>query len=126
MNKYLKTVNLILDIFFVMLAMTISASLLWVLILNLISGIVEKQLSILQILWIFTQIIIMFLILISPSLMKKKWWFYYIWIILIIEFIILNIHRVALVNLYLLVPLAYTFIFYLVNKRVKQLKSLEK
>lgn len=122
MDKYLKTVNLILDIFFVLIAMTLGASLLFGLAISLISSLVDNQLSSLQILWISTQILFLFLIFTSPSLMKKKWWFYYIWIILIIEFIILNIHKIALVNLYLLVPLAYTFIFYLINKRVKKLK----
>ncbi len=136
MDKYLKIINKILKILFIVFVVVLTVPILYITISGWLSyifhinilgsnfheyfAIESSQLSNYQIFWILGQTLFLLSCFISTFLMSKTWWFYYIWSVLIIEFIITNLERLNLTDLYFWVPLIYTIILYLINRRIKK------
>ena len=125
---------IVLRILYVVTAGIISAAMLYVLIPGWISyifgiqvlgsdfhqffGVASNQLSTFQISWILGQTLFFILILISAFLIHLKWWFYYIWSILIIEFILTNLDKSNLTDLFFWIPLVYTVVLFALDRKI--------
>jgi len=129
-NKILKTVYIIGSIIFTvpLLYIIISGWISYVFNINVLGadfrqffGIAGSQLSTYQLLWIMGQTIFFSLLFISIFFINKTWWFYYIWLVLVIEFIITNLQRLNLLDLFFWTPLIYTIILYFVNRKIKKI-----
>jgi hypothetical protein len=136
MDKNLKIANKVLKTVYIIGAIIFTVPLLFDIIFGWISyifninvlgadfhqffGIAGSQLSTYQFSWIMGQAIFSSLLFISIFFVNKTWWFYYIWLVLVIEFIITNLQRLNLLDLFFWLPLMYTIILYLVNRRIKK------
>lgn len=137
MNKNLEIVNKILKLVYIVGVIIFTTPLLYTLILGWVSyishtnvlgtdfhqffGIVSNQLSTYQLFWIIGQTLFLFLLFISVFLINRVWWFYYIWLILVIEFVITNLQKLNLIDLFFWIPLIYTIILYFVNHKIKKI-----
>lgn len=83
-------------------------------------GITGNQLLTYQLFWIIGQTLFLFLLFISIFLINRVWWFYYIWLILIFEFVITNLQKLNLIDLFFWIPLIYTIILYFINRKFKK------